>query len=334
MKRASIATTRTPPSSGRTSLSGETNGRARVVRKRPPRIALVVACSQRKRAQPPKELRLASINAAPEQRAVEWRRRVRDVEAAQHPAHELYIGDHWRAACEAFRLAQLYSSRAELWVISAGYGLIEGDKSIKPYSATFASGSIDSVWRGSADGVRKECLGEWWQRLPHDAELPDLLAKDATIVIAAGAAYLTAIATDVATAVDHDRSGDRVSVVSAGTRANAALLPIDGRFRSTVGGTDGALNARLLAMLAVGASSHGFRRSAMAASLAKTAQRLPQSNRSAGAKMTDQQVVGWIDNIRVQSPDISRTRALREFRRSGAACEQTRFEAIWRLTFA
>ena len=156
MKRASTPTTRTPRSSGLTDLSRD-GGRTQVkaVRKRPPRVALVVACSQRKRTRPPSELRLSSIDAAPDERAVQWSRRIHEVEAAQHRAQDLYVGDHWRAACEAYRLAQQYSSRAELWVVSAGYGLIPSSKTIKPYSATFATGSADSVWRGPADGDRQ-----------------------------------------------------------------------------------------------------------------------------------------------------------------------------------
>src|SRR6266516_150099 len=131
MKRASTATTRTLRSSGLTELRRD-SARAPVtaVRKRPPRVALVVACSQRKCTRPPEELRLSSIEAAPDERAVHWSRRIHEVDAANHRAQDLYVGDHWRAACEAYRLAQLYSSRAELWVVSAGYGLITSSKTI------------------------------------------------------------------------------------------------------------------------------------------------------------------------------------------------------------
>src|SRR5262245_771647 len=113
MKRASIRTTRTPLSSGRAELSRmERGARAVAVRKRPPRVVFVVACSQRKRILPPTELRLSSIQASPDERLVEWARRIRDVEAPKERAGDLYAGDHWRSACEAYRLAKRYSSRA------------------------------------------------------------------------------------------------------------------------------------------------------------------------------------------------------------------------------
>jgi hypothetical protein len=98
---------------------------------RPPRIALVVACTHRKRTSPPMELQLSSIDRKPEERAIEWSRRIREVAAPEQRAHELYVGDHWRAVRDAHRLARQYSSRAELWVLSADHGLIPASKLIK-----------------------------------------------------------------------------------------------------------------------------------------------------------------------------------------------------------
>jgi hypothetical protein len=295
----------------------------------------VVACSQRKRTRPPTELRLSSVDAAPEERAVQWRRRLDEVRATPQRAEDLYMGDHWSAACKAYILAKRYSSRTELWVISAGYGLIASSKAIKPYSATFANGSDDSVWRGTQDGDRQERLQAWWKMLPHDAALPDLLRGDnGTVVIAAGALYLTPLATDLANVLEDDLSGDRVSIISAGTRGNGALLPASGRFRAAVGGTDGALNARLLALLAADASVHRFRRSAMSAMLTQKASRMPATKRNAGKAVRDEQVMHQINYIRRRYPSISRTQALRELRCSGVACEQSRFASIWQRAVA
>jgi hypothetical protein len=331
MKKASTATTRTPPSSGLTDLSRERRkARTHAARKRPPRIVLVVACSQRKRSLPPHELRLSSIDAAPEERPVRWRTRLREVDITRHPAHRLYMGDHWRAACEAYNLALRYSSRTELWVVSAGYGLIASTKEIKPYSATFANGSADSVWRGSPEGDRLGRLQDWWEGLPHDAALPDLLrGDDGAVVITAGAPYLTALGADLARVLEDARSDDRVSVISAGTRGIDALLPVSGRFRATVGGTDGALNARVLTMLATQASAHRFGRSAMTAILEATAAKLPAARRDVGRPATDEQIAHQIERLRRRFPGISRTRALRELRGHEIACEQDRFASIW-----
>jgi hypothetical protein len=347
MKRAFTATTRTQPLLGLTSVndvaplvvsrSGPRDirlGTARqlvATRKRPPRIVFVVACSQRKRVPPSANLRLASISARPKKRAAQWAERLDQVDATRHRAEELYAGDHWYAVREAFRLARRYSSRAELWVISAGYGLIRSSKSIKAYSATFGSGTADSVWRGPGEGERRECLQQWWRTLGHESTLPDLLLGrgDNALVIAAGAAYLVAVATELEAALQVDGDGDRFSIISAGARGNAALLPVSGRFRKIAGGTDSALNARLLALLASEPAAHRFRHSAMAATLNRIAGDAPIALRRRGTPLTDKGVATRIREIRRDLPGISRTEGLRKLRSDGIACEQARFASIW-----
>jgi hypothetical protein len=329
MKRASTATTRTPQPNGLTSLTRDgTTSHAKTVRRRPPRIVLVVACSQRKRIGPPHELRLSSIAASSARRSKQWETRLQRVKATCHAAKDLYMGDHWQAACQAYELTQRYSSRTELWVISAGYGLISAGTAIKPYSATFASGSADSVWRGAQDGDRDTYLNEWWHAVARERSLVDLLPTrgDGAVVVAAGAAYLTAVSVDLETMLAHD-SSERVSVVSAGARGSAGLLPVTGHFRATVGGTDSSLNARLLARLAADATTHRFRRLAMADFLTRID--IAPSPRVRGRTATDAQVIDAITVARDHQTSISRTQALRELRRSGIACEQSRFASLW-----
>jgi hypothetical protein len=332
MKRASTHITRTLRSSGLGDLTRErAEARAKVARKRPPRVVLVVACSQRKRVSPPVELRLSSIEAPPDARVVEWVRRTREVDAAHHLARDLYVGDHWRSACKAYRLAQRYSSRAELWVISAGYGLIPSSKLIKSYAATFAPGAADSVWRGSVEGDRRECLSNWWQKLDHDAALADLLPnrENGAVLIAAGAAYIDAIDADLGEALHHDGTGDRIAVISGGSRKNDAFLPANGALRRTVGGTDSALNARLLAVLARDAPAHGFSRVRMEAIVMGMVRAAPSSTRRAGRSATDEEIADQVHTLRRGLAGISRTGALRELRKIGIACEQGRFARIW-----
>jgi len=331
MKRASTATTRTHRSPGIHDLN-QVKGRSdATVRRRPPRICLVVACSQRKRLPAPRELQLASIVSVPEERVAEWRKRLQQVDAPYKRAEDLYVGDHWHSAREAYRLTRRYSGRTELWVISAGYGLIPASKLIKPYSATFATRAADSVWRGMSDGDRRKRLQQWWSALPHERSLSDLLApkEDGAVVLVAGAAYLTAIDADLEKALDRGTSDERISIISAGTRRNDVCLPVSGRFREALRGTDSALNARLLALLAREAEVHRFDRSAMAAMLNGMASHSPATTRSTGTPLSDEQVADRVRAIRRALPDISRTKALRALRGSGLACEQKRFASIW-----
>src|SRR5262245_61824806 len=104
-------------------------------REREPRASLVVACSQRKRLPAPPELQVRSVDSNATDRVAQWKARLHSVDAPLLRAKELYAGDHWRSAVHAYEQAKRYSSKTELWVISAGYGLIRANSTVKPYSA-------------------------------------------------------------------------------------------------------------------------------------------------------------------------------------------------------
>jgi hypothetical protein len=293
-------------------------------------VILVAACAQRKRVLAPDQLCLSTINGAPGRRLSEWRRRLVAVDAPLVSAESLYAGDHWHAVLEAFRTLQRHTPRVELWVISAGYGLIPAQQVVKPYSATFAAGNVDSVWRGPLDGPRRARLKEWWGGLDNGVQLSDLVTSRSTVVVAAGAGYVEALEDDVAAAVESGQ--ERVSVISAGSRNVPGLLPVTSCFRSYVGGTDSATNGRVLALLAAEFASHGFRRHAMAKYLNKVAAKLDSVPRITGRKTNDGDIVRQILALRRREPPLSRTAALRELRRSGIACEQGRFAELWLAT--
>lgn len=247
-------------------------------------------------------------------------------------ARDLYIGDHWRAACTAYAHTLKYSSRAELWVVSAGYGLVRSTRALKAYGATFASGSADSVWRGGTDGDRRTELAAWWAALDHESSVADLLGRDTVVVIAAGVPYVEALDVEIRSALDRDVSAERLSIISAGSPPNAASLPVSGRFRRAFGGTDAALNARVLATLAADAPEHHFRRSAMSAVLTGITAHTIATERTSGKRAEDGEIVHRIKGMRRMNPSLSRTQALRELRRSGMACEQRRFGYLWAET--
>ena len=257
-----------------------------------------------------------------------WSRRLKEVEAPTRCASELYAGDHWRSALEAYRLALRFSPRAELWIISAGYGLISLTKRIKPYGATFASRSSDSVWRGEADGGRRERLRLWWKRLGHEATLADLLPRqgDGALILALGREYLEALHDDLEQARKADGTRACISVISAGGRDTDCLLPVTAQLRPVVGGTNSALNARVLAWLAAEAVGHRFKHTSMAAVLERTTSLLPDHvPLSRGRSVSNEAIAFQIEQLLSHNPEISRTTALRLLRSSGVACKQDRF---------
>ena len=78
------------------------------------------------------------MGAPKEERCRMWTTRLEDDTVAPIAAHDLYCGDHWAVAKGLAAGAQ--SRRVELWVASAGYGLVPASAPLKPYAATFTPG--------------------------------------------------------------------------------------------------------------------------------------------------------------------------------------------------
>jgi hypothetical protein len=301
---------------------------------RPRTLHVIVTCTNRKTLPVPPGLRLDNVlgqGTAP--RARKWAARL--AAATNTPlvaAHDLYAGEHWMIARglpgRAGRM------RAQLWVCSAGYGLIPADAQIRPYAATFSGGS-DRV-PGGADGARLwwHALADWAGPAPgQPRSIRSLVAADrsAAFLLALSASYLDACRDDIAAAAGQVADPDTFMVVSAGARfagsAGLAMVPADARLQAFLGGTRQALNARIAAyLLSTEISSRAEATHCMTRLLAEQA----PLTRYERKKLSDQEVIEMIACRLAQAPGISASRLLREFRDAGYACEQQRFASLHR----
>jgi hypothetical protein len=299
---------------------------------RPGNVVLVVACSARKRIRPHPSLRLrALVGLSARATSDEWRARLDSVDVEQLKAHDLYIGDHWSNALRAYADLTRWRPNAEMWVMSAGYGLVRGESTLKPYSATFATRHEDSVWRLPSEGERHSAAQTWWNALPHQIALRELIERRdrPTVLVVAGASYVEALGSDLTEAVSTDEANDRVFVVSAGSGVVKGSLPVEARQAQALCGTLSALNARTLAFLAGTIADHGFQRAKMERELHLLGQRVRTRVVPLRRRVDDPEVVDAIGAMRASSTSLSRSAALQSLRAKGIASEQGRFAAIW-----
>lgn len=293
-------------------------------------VHVVVTCTSRKTAAVPPERRLGSLTdlAATWGAIQEWTARLSGPGGVAHlAAEDLYAGEHWAVARQLPRSAAAHDT--QLWVCSAGYGLIRADALIRPYAAAF-SGHEDRV-PGGADGARR-----WWRALAQwDGPEPgqprsirELAAAKptASFMLALSAAYLDACRDDITAAAAELQDPDRLLVVSAGARGPGGLsglmVPADARLQAVLGGTRQALNARIAArLLRAGITSRAQATRHMAGLLA----RQPPVARYERKKLSDEEVTTMITGRLAREPGMSASRMLREFRDAGYACEQQRF---------
>ena len=97
------------------------------------KILVITSCTGKKASKPENQLTLSDFQQGPEH----LKRREQELSEYFLPAEKLYTGgQHIRLmhGVEALRRTDI---EVELWIVSAGYGLIPGERELPPYETTF-----------------------------------------------------------------------------------------------------------------------------------------------------------------------------------------------------
>ena len=304
-------------------------------------LNIVVSCTDRKRFSVPVGLRVRAIRDMPlKQRFERWWDRLSEARAQPIQAQDLYMGDHWQICRSLPEIAKEKGFRPNLWITSAGYGLVAADALLHPYSATFATGQPDAVVTATEgpQGLRR-----WWSLLagrqgplrgaPRTLTEVVRSAPRCHVLLVCSPTYVRALSDDLVEAVDEMAHRDQFLIVTSPSSMSPALqeqvIPSEGRLRGLVGGALPSLHARvarrILGEVGVSRLSASDIRTRYEALLRRTPA-LPRHDRIA---MTDAQVHRYIRASLRRQPTLTRTPMLRELRDSGYACEQARFRTIF-----
>ncbi|WP_247686080.1 hypothetical protein [Micromonospora sp. C31] len=300
------------------------------------RMHIVVTCANRKNLAVPAALRVGALTGyLPRQRLTEWIRRLSEPGQPSAAATSLYAGEHWTTARQ---LATSVRVEAQLWVCSAGYGLIPAAARVRPYAATFAMREEDSVGQSSTENR------DWWRGLsgwvgPEPGaprSFYDLARANPndTLIAVLSNAYLRACADDLRRAVGQLRDPQRLTIIGPAQTdpdLDELVVGVAAPMRLAVGGSLLALNVRvaqcLVGLVTADPSTH--RRSHLRALAGELAAAVPPpAPRAQRERMTDDEVRAFIRPLTVAGP-TSATRLLRRLRDSGKSCEQARFKQLF-----
>jgi hypothetical protein len=299
-------------------------------------INVLVTCTKRKSRPVPVQLRLGSVPDGPmEARHAIWVERLRSSHDELLPAHALYSGDSWTVVKSFASYALL-----QLWISSAGYGLLSASSSIHAYSATFDTSDPDSV--ALREGSRNASRA-WWRLLsewdgPGDAprSLAELTAAcpRSPLLVIASRAYLNAFYEDLALATRSLSDPDLLSIISAGTKSLGALtrhlLPCHSRLQHLVGGSRQSLNPRLARLALSSLRGRKPTCTTFREFFSKLQVKQPDVLRTRRPGLTDGQVRRHIRKALELDRDARPTPLLRDLRDGGLACEQSRFTSLFR----
>jgi len=252
---------------------------------------------------------------------------------------DLYGGEYWKLALAA-------GEEANLLIASAGLGLVGPDSNGPGYGATFVAGSPDSVLRFDQHEQKSSVRSEWWGGLASNGlGTKSWIKKTSDVVLVAiSSSYQEALSGDLEKLAD---AGRQVIVMSGSPQIpqlrdieNIHHVETGQWLRMILGGSTPCVGIRFAAHLLNEDKWHSIAEIESELNrmerqyLNGRGDKLPVFNRTI---QTDIQVTNWIKQMikscNRQNMKPSKSLFLREYRKSGFACEQKRFGALFEAVF-
>lgn len=298
------------------------------------KIHLITNCTNLKKSNIKGKIQLKNLieNNSAQTIVNSWCEKLENAEQ-EVPANELYAGDHWKVA------KSIVKPNLELWVLSAGYGLIHSSSQIGSYDATFSSGSENSI---NKSGLTNS---EWWNTL-HQRRNSDVfkceslhslvsINTDDIFFIATSPDYLKVIQDELKQLVlEKKLTNENFFIVSSKHNISEQLIPYylesKADFCSTLKGGRVSLNIRLAKYLLGESEANVFESKNVIDKyndLEKNAIKLLVKNRQ---KLSDEEVISFIKNeLDIhQGTKASASMLLKNLRNKNLACEQKRFSRL------
>lgn len=305
-------------------------------------LHVIASCADRKRSGFGEEVQLRDFSQRGLPRRLDQWWKALSADGPRVPAEELYVGPYWSTVRSLARSRASNQFAINVWVASAGYGLVSAQAPVRPYSATFRSNEADSVVR-PADRPAFDSR-HWWAALcglrapgPRAPRSLTALAKAnprERLLVLGSVTYVAAMEDDLVGALGALRSPDSLIIVCGepGPK-NAALrecwIQSDSRLVSRVGGSLPALHARVALRILNDSPRFGLSSRALRQRWAAIAERSPAAMKPQRIVSTDEQVKEFVRAALKKDPAAKHSRLLREFRADGRACEQSRFRDLF-----
>jgi hypothetical protein len=292
------------------------------------RRLVVTNCTTRKIVGPRIGLDVASVSGGPLALARRWKSLLGSAQPVCL-AGLLYKG---RSIIEATRAAKTVG--AELYVVSAGLGLISGTERVPNYDLTVAPGSPLARML-AASGWEPQ---DWWTAITRDQPSPlSRLITNSMAYVALPASYLRMVRKDLSRYVSAGAQDVRIFTSEAGvdevpSSISRYVMPYDIRLEaiSGFGGTRAEFPQRAMRHFVEVLRGHELSleeaRAAVEASMNRQRQR-PSPER---ARVSDEQIRALLRK-RWRACEGSSTRLLRYLRDDArVSCEQGRFRMLWK----
>lgn len=307
------------------------------------RLHIIVSCTDRKRVVVPDQLRFRNVARKAINVLPVWLKALDGYVGERLAAVKLYAGDHWKTAMMLPAVASRSGFSPDMWVASAGLGLVPMHASIPPYSATFSPGQPDSIAPEHRATLRTKAMQEWWAGLhrtkatqSHRGGLSSLASEypRATFLVICSSSYVRALEQDLLAVCQALSSHGRLIIVTSKTSATKG--PLDqhvvrssNEMRRLVGGGCTGLLSRTAQFLLAQTTPDRFRAEALNELLIRSGRDIKGRSKSSRKTICDNEIELVIAGYLNENSKLSFTAALRLLRTNGYACEYHRFHQIY-----
>ena len=259
-------------------------------------------------------------------------------------ARSLYAGTGWKCT---LRAQELLNDSCELWIASAGFGLVAGDERLPAYEATFAAQENRVADRLLGFKSPSTAHAAWWAAI-NDARGKTLTPLQTTfdnyerVIVVLSAPYMTALRSDLEL-LAKALGPDALWLVAVGAQSQTlspalreCVVPLTSDIEQLVMGARVTLNMRaLIWWLEEIVPVAGCNRTAQKREIECQLRGLKPKVMIKKQALNDEEVVNWIEKQRDMMgqkwPRGGKTGLLQTLRANGLACEQSRFSRLYEV---
>lgn len=199
------------------------------------KIQVIVTCAANKNVEVPKELQFGKLPTLSIKESVkEWVNRLKTTSVNLVPMINLYKGGYWNIVKNLHQNPKVDN----IWVLSAGYGIINANQPVKPYAIALKDNSFDSIKLNTLN-QSKESYSKWWDEITYyrKSNITKIFNQNPNdiFIVYASFEYMKAIYNDIKNIIDKPN----VLIVSPDTKIKEFtphILNTNLRLRSFLGG--------------------------------------------------------------------------------------------------
>lgn len=232
----------------------------------------------------------------------------------------------------------------ELWVVSAGFGLVRGDETLPSYAATFAAEENRVANQLAGFRFSTSAHAAWWKainmgRARSQTPLQSVFGGYDRVIIALSAPYLAAVRSDLELLACL-LGPEKLWLLAVGVDAKTlspelreCAVPLTSEVEQLVSCPRATLNLRALVWwLEEVVPVAGWHREEQEREIRRRLCEVKPKAVRVARTLRDEEVARWIEEQRAevggQWPRGGKTQLLKALRESGSACEQKRFSRI------